>query len=374
MPITLQEVKTQSDFRKFAHFPHSLYKNHPYFVPSLISDELSTLHPEKNPAFDHSDARCWLAFEGSKPVGRVAAILNRHHIEKWDQAYLRFGWLDFVDNQEVSAALMGAVENWARKLGLSAVHGPLGFTGMDHSGLLVEGFDKLATLATIYNYPYYPEHLEKLGYIKDIDWVEFELTMPEKLDERIQRAAKIVLKRNNLHMLEIKRKKDLLEHTHALFGLVNSEYRKLYGSIALTDPEIEYYTKAYFSFVQPEFVPMIMDENNEMVAFGVAIPSLSRAMQKSHGRLFPFGWAHLLHALRKNDRADLYLIAVKEKYRGQGVNMVLINHIYQVFQKMGIQKIETNPELENNLNVQSQWKSIEKRQHKRRRVYIKSLT
>lgn len=374
MTLTLYEVHGSQDLRKFIRFPLSLYQNHPYYVPSLYPDEVNTLHPEKNPAFEYCEARYWLAYDGRRAVGRVAAIINHKHSEKWDQPYIRFGWLDFVDDPRVSELLLGAVESWAKGRGLKAAHGPLGFTDLDREGMLIEGFDELATLATLYNYPYYQEHLARLGYVKDTDWVEFELTVPEAMDPRIPRAAEIVLKRNNLHLLDARHKRDLLRYAPQLFRMINAEYSHLYGSVPLSEREIEHYTKTYFSFVHPDFVPMVLNGQDQMVAFGVTIPSLSKALQKGRGALFPLGWWHLLRALRVNDRADLYLIAVAKPYQGLGVNMVLMNHVYQALTSRGIRKAETNPELEDNLDVQSQWKLFETRRHKRRRCFIKHLT
>jgi GNAT superfamily N-acetyltransferase len=335
---------------------------------------MNTLHWEKNPAFEYCETRYWLAYDGRKIVGRVAAIINHKHIDKWDQPYIRFGWLDFIDDPQVSELLLGAVEAWAAEKGLKAAHGPLGFTDLDREGMLIEGFDELATLATLYNYPYYQEHLTRLGYAKDTDWIEFELDVPAAMDDRITKAAEIVLKRNNLHLLDAPNKKYILRYATQLFQMINAEYSHLYGSIPLSDREIEHYTNTYFTFVHPDFVPMVLDENDRLVAFGVVIPSLSKALQKSRGALFPLGWWHLLHALSKNDRADLYLIAVSKDYQGLGVNMVVMNAVYRAFVARGIRKAETNPELEDNLNVQSQWKMFEKRQHKRRRCYFKALS
>jgi GNAT superfamily N-acetyltransferase len=374
MTLTLKEVKTTQDLGKFIRFPLDLYRNHPYYVPSLFPDEMNTLHWEKNPAFEYCETRYWLAYDGRKIVGRVAAIINHKHIDKWDQPYIRFGWLDFIDDPQVSELLLGAVEAWAAEKGLKAAHGPLGFTDLDREGMLIEGFDELATLATIYNYPYYQEHLTHLGYAKDTDWIEFELDVPAAMDDRITKAAEIVLKRNNLRLLDAPNKKYILRYATQLFQMINAEYSHLYGSIPLSDREIEHYTNTYFTFVHPDFVPMVLDENDRLVAFGVVIPSLSKALQKSRGALFPLGWWHLLHSLRKNDRADLYLIAVSKDYQGLGVNMVVMNAVYRAFVARGIRKAETNPELEDNLNVQSQWKMFEKRQHKRRRCYFKALS
>ncbi|MCB2209892.1 GNAT family N-acetyltransferase [bacterium] len=373
MTVTLTEVHTKRQLKKFIKFPRRLYRGNPYYVPSMFSGELNTLDWDKNPAFEYCEARYWLAYDGKKIVGRVAAIINPRYNEKWDRPYMRFAWLDFVDDPAVSAALIGAVEDWAREKGLQAVLGPIGFTALDREGQLVEGFEELATMATQYNYAYYNDHLARLGYAKEKDWIEFELEMPEELDERIARAAQIVLKRNNLHMLEDPDKADVEKYADQVFDLINSEYSELYTNAPLSEREIEHYTKEYLGIVNPDFIPIVLDENDNMVGFGLTVPSLSRALQKSNGRLFPFGWWHLMRALRKNDRADLYLVAVKKAYRGLGVNVAMMSRVWQTFKEHGIKWIETNPEFEDNLAVQSQWKTLKKRQHKRRRVFIKPL-
>ena len=373
MTITLQEVHTKRQLKQFVKFPLRLYRGNPYYVPAMYSGELTTLDHEKNPAFEYCEARYWLAYEGRRVVGRVAAIINPRYNEKWNRPYMRFAWLDFMDDPAISAALIGAVEDWAREKGFKAVHGPIGFTGLDREGQLVEGFEELATMATQYNYAYYNDHLDRLGYQKETDWIEFELQMPEELDERITRAVGIVLKRNNLHLLKNPSKQEIVKYAGQLFGLINSEYSELYTNAPLSEAEIRHYTREYLGVVNPDYIPIVLDQNDDMVGFGLTVPSLSRALQKCKGRLFPFGWWHILRALKKNDRADLYLIAVKKQYRGLGINMVMMNQVWQTFKAQGIRKIETNPEFEDNLNVQSLWKMFEKRQHKRRRVFIKQL-
>lgn len=373
MTIEIKEVSSKTDLRKFINFPLQLYKNHPNFVPTLISDELTTLDPAKNPAFEYCEARYWLALQGDKVVGRVAGILNQQHIDKWQQPFMRFGWIDFIDDLNVSTALMRKVEEWAKERRLEAIHGPMGFTNLDHEGMLVEGFDELGTMATIYNYPYYPAHFDKNGYQKDIDYIEYEIKVPENTDPRISRAAEVVLRRNKLRIPWFANKHKMLKFAPEIFGLINSEYAHLYGVTLLSQEQVEHYTNAYFGFLHPDFVPIILDEKDEVVAFGVVIPSLSRALQKGRGRLVPFGWYHLLRALKKNERADLYLIAVKKDYQGMGLGIVLMDRVAKVFQKRGIRLAESNPELESNENIQSQWKFFDKRQHKRRRCYIKYL-
>ena len=373
MAVQIKEVTTLKELKAFIHFSFTLYQDNPYWVPNLVSDDLNTLRRDKNPAFETCEARYWLAYRDGAIVGRVAAILNHPHIEKWGQRYMRFGWLDFIDDLQVSAALLQTVEAWAKEIGMTSVHGPLGFTDMDREGMLVEGYEELATMATYYNHPYYPAHMEKLGYTKDIDWVEYEIDMPAEPDEKIARMANIVMKRNKFRLLELRNKKELLNHAKELFRLLENEYQNLYGFVPLTPRQVDAYIAQYFGFVTPDFVPMVYNEKNEMVAFGIALPSLSRALQISRGKLFPFGFIHLLKALKKNDRADLYLIAVKSEYRGSGANAIIMNSMYDVFRKLGIKKIETNPELETNHLVQGQWKYFETRQHKRRRVFIKQI-
>lgn len=374
MTVEIKEVKTRSDLRQFIQFPNKLYRKNPYWIPALDSDEWKTLNPKKNAAFESSQARFWLAIKDGKPAGRIAAILSEGHRGHWNQAYMRFGWIDFIEDSEVSKALMDTVESWAREMGCTAVHGPMGFSDMDHAGMLVEGFDELPTMINIYNYAYYPKHLEQLGYTKDTDWVEYELLVPSILDPKISKLAEIILKRNNLHMLNARTKKEVLPYAPKIFGLLNDAYSKLYGFVPLNDKQIADYTKQYFGFIKPDFVPVVLNDHDEVVAFGITMPSLTRALQKANGRLFPFGFIHVLKALQKNDRADLYLVAVKPELQGLGLNALLINQVFETFHKAGIKKVESNPELENNTQVQAQWKHFEHRQHKRRRVYIKHLT
>ena len=373
MALQVKEVTSLSDLRSFIRFPFQIYRDNPYWVPALTSDELNTLRKDKNPAFAHCQARYWLALQDDRIVGRVAAILNHKHLETWHQPYLRFGWIDFIDDPAVSSALMGAVETWARESDLTAVHGPLGFTDFDREGMLVEGFTELSTMATGYNHPYYPIHLEKLGYVKDVDWVEYEMTVPPEPNETIARIADIALRRNKLKLLEVSSKKELLPLAKELFDLFNEEYKHLYGVVPLSEEQIQAYIKQYFGFVTPDFVPIVLDKDDRMVAFGITLPSLSKALQKANGSLFPFGFIHLLNALKKNDRADLLLVAVRSEYQGKGVNAILMNRMHRTFNRLGITKVESNPELETNADVQGQWKYYERRQHKRRRIFIKHL-
>ena len=373
MELHIKEVASRRELHTFIRFPVELYRDHSCYVPALFFDELNTLRRDRNPAFEHCEARYWLAYHDRQVVGRVAAILNHRHLEKWGQKYMRFGWLDFIDDADVSAALLGTVEGWARQAGMAAVHGPLGFTDLDREGMLVEGFDELATLSTNYNFPYYPAHLERLGYQKDTDWVEYEMAVPPEPEANIARIAAIALRRNKLHLLRARNKRELLPYAGQLFELLDEAYAHLYGTVPLTRRQVDAYIKQYFGFVTPDFVPMVLDAHDRLVAFGITMPSLSRALQRSDGRLFPFGFAYLLRALKHNERADLYLVAVRKEYQNKGVNAILMNQMNQVFVRLGVTRVESNPELETNANVQGQWKYYDRRMHKRRRVFLKHL-
>lgn len=373
MPINIEEVTTYQQLNTFIKFPFSIYKGNPYWVPPLLMDEKNTLDWKKNPAFEHAQARYWLAYRDGKVVGRIAGIYVPRANEKWGQKNVRFGWIDFIDDREVSKALLDTVENWARELGMNAVHGPLGFTDLDPEGMLIEGFNELSTLALIYNHPYYPEHMEALGYGKDTDWLEYQIKVPNPPIEKIAQASEMILKRYKLHLLELKKKKDLLDYAPELFELIDSEYSQLYGTMPLTDKQKQAYIDQYFGFVSLDLIPVILDENNKMVAFAIVMPSLSKALQKSQGQIFPFGWVHLLKALKFNTLGDLYLIAVRSDYRGKGINAPIMHAVNLGLNKHGITVVETNANLEENINVQAQWKYFEHRQHKRRRCFIKHL-
>lgn len=369
--VTVKEVNSIRGLRAFIRFPFQLYRGNPFWVPALRSDDLNTLRRDKNPAFEFCESKYWLAYQNGRVVGRVAGIINHRHIEKWGQPYARFGWIDFIDDKRVSVALLSTVEKWAYEHGLKAVHGPLGFTDLDREGMLVEGFDELGTLATSYNYSYYADHLQAAGYVKDTDWVEFEIKIPDKPDEKISRMAEVLTRRGNLRLLTFKNKKDLLHYADAIFNLLQEAYEHLYGVTPLTRRQVDAYIKQYFGLISPDFVPIVVDAQDNLVAFGITLPSLSLALQKGKGRLLPFGFIYLLRALNRNDKGDLYLIAVSHEYQGKGVNAILMNRMIEVFNQRGIKTAESNPELEDNHRVQAQWKYFERRQHKRRRIFIR---
>lgn len=366
---------TKKNLRKFTQFQIDLYRGNGCYVPPLISDDVKTLDPKENPAFDFCEAQCFMAYEDGRPVGRVAAIINNAVNERSGEKSVRFGFLDFEDNPEVSAALMKAVEEWGRERGMTRVIGPLGFTDLDHEGMLVEGFDELSTMATIYNYPYYPEHIERLGYAKDSDWKEFVMDVPDGIPEKMNRVADIVKKRTGLKVKKYtSRKKIKEEYGRALFELVNEAYDQLYEYSPLTDRQIEYYIDQYLDLLDLDLVTIIVDEEEKLVGVGISMPSMSRALQKAKGKLFPFGWIPLLKGLKgKNDRVDLLLVAVKPEYQSKGVNALLFQDLIPYYIKRGFKWAESNPEMETNAKVQSQWDYFTHRQHRRRRSYVKNI-
>ncbi len=373
MAVTLIEVQNKRQLRQFIQFPLKLYRGNPYYVPLLNFDERNTLDRQKNPAFEFCDARYWLAYQNGQIAGRIAGIYNKRYAEIYGKKQVRFGWIDFIEDEEVAAALFGAVESWAKELGAESVHGPLGFTDLDREGMLIDGFQEIGTLATIYNYSYYPRFTEKFGYQKDVDWVEYQITAPKEIPPKVSDISRIVKQRLGLHTLQLKRTKDVLPYAHQLFEVYNSTYKVLYGFVPLTEKQIEAYIKQYIGFMDPDHIAIVLDKNDRLVGFGLTMPLLSKALQKARGRLFPFGFAHLLWALRHNKTAELLIIGVLPEYQGQGVPALMIAEIAEKFAHKGILIAESNPELETNSKVQAQWKFFDLRQHKRRRCYIKHI-
>jgi len=371
--VETREVRSRAELRAFVAFPERLYGDHPCYVPKLLGDERRTLTRETNPAFEFCDARCWMAFRNGEPVGRIAGIINRRYIEIWGHKRARFGWLDFIDDHEVSAALLHEVEAWARSNGLEQVHGPLGFCDMDREGVLVDGFDELDLLITNYNFPYYPEHLQRLGYAKDVDWVEYLMRVPEVMPDKVDRLSRIVLGRSNLRLLRTVHRKDLLPYVKGVFDLLNETYKDLYAVVPLTDRQVAHYTKAFFGLIDHELVKIILDHDGQVAAVGIAMPSLSRGLQRCRGSLLPFGFFHLLRGMRTTDRLDLLLTGVRPDLQNKGINSVLINEVWRTASRRRMKWCETGPQLETNWRIQAQWKHFDRRQHRRRRCFVKTL-
>ena len=374
--IEIRRLRLKSgDLKKFTRFQIDLYKGNPYYVPPLVSDDVRTLLPAKNPAFDFCDAACFMAYRDGKPVGRIATIVNRKVNEREGKKDCRFGFVDFTDDPEVSEALFRAAEDWAREKGMKTLTGPLGFTDLDHEGLLVDGFEELGTMATIYNYPYYASHLERLGFKKQADWVEFLMEVPDAIPEKYSRIAEIVKRKFNLKVLKFKSRSEIKkQYGRALFGLINESYDKLYEYSPLSPRQIDYYIDLYLGLLNLDLVTLIVDSDDCLVGVGISMPSMSRALQKSQGRLLPTGWIHLLKGLKgKNDRVDLLLVAVKPEYQNKGVNALLFTDLIPQYIRYGYKWGESNPELETNSKVQSQWEYFKNRQHRRRQSYTKKI-
>lgn len=378
--VQIKRVETKKDLKAFIECHYDLYEGNQYDAPNLYSDELNTLSKDKNAAFDFCEAEYFLALKEGKVVGRVAAIINNKANEKWDKKDVRFGWIDFIDDIEVSKALLKAVEDYGREKGMTSVVGPLGFTDMDPEGMLTWGFDQLGTMATIYNYDYYPKHMEKLGgWEKDNDYVEYRLDVPETAPEKYTKIAEMVEKRYNLHARKLT-KKEIFEGGYGkkLFDLINVTYSHLYGFSELSERQIDQYVKMYFPLADLDLITVVEDGNkdNQLVGFAITIPSLTRALQKCHrGRLFPFGWWHLLRAIKfhKTEVVDLLLIGVLPEYRSKGANSLVFADLIPRYVKYGFKWGETHVEMETNESVQSQWGPLDPTMHKKRRCYRKAI-
>lgn len=375
--ITVKQIPLdRSNLIKFTHFQIDLYKGNPYYVPPLVIDDVNTLTPSHNPAFDFCECACFMAYDDKgKVVGRIAAIINSAVNERKDAKELRFGWIDFIDSHEVSEALIEAASEWGRRKGMTKIVGPLGFTDLDHEGLLTFGYEELSTMATIYNYPYYVEHLERLGFKPEVEWLEYVMDVPDAIPERYSRIADIVKKKFNLRVLKYTSKKKIRrDYGHALFRLINEAYDKLYGYSPLTDRQIDYYVAQYIPLLDLKLVTLVVDGDDNLVGVGLSMPSMSRALQKSRGRLLPFGWVDLLKGLKgKNDRVDLLLVAVKPEFQSKGVNALLFQDLIPHYIEKGFKWAESNPEMAANNKVQSQWELFTRRQHRRRAAFSKPL-
>ena len=377
MAVTIKKVTTKQELKRFFRFNYELYRGNPYSVPDLYDDMLNTFNRRKNAAFEFCEADYFLAYKDGQLVGRVAAIINNRANETWGKKEVRFGWIDFMDDTEVSEALIHAVEQWGKERGMTHITGPLGFTDMDAEGMLVEGFDQLGTMATIYNYPYYPQHIERLGFAKDADWVEYKIYIPDAIPDKHKRISDLIQRKYNLKVKKYTSSRKIArDYGQAIFELINEAYTPLYGYSALTQRQIDQYVKMYLPILDLRMVTLITDADDQLVAVGISMPSLSEALQKSHGRLLPFGWYYLLKALffkRRAKMLDLLLVAVKPEYQNKGVNALLFSDLIPVYQQLGFEYAESNPELELNGKVQAQWEYFRTEQHKRRRAFVKEM-
>lgn len=371
--VSLVEVKNARDLDRFVRFPMELYKNNKNYVPPLINEEKNVWDPSQNPALAYSDTKKYLAMKSGIVVGRIALIINRKEEKELGISKVRFGWLDFVDDTEVSEALINAAKDFAREHQIKKIEGPMGFTNLDKSGMLTMGFDKLATMIGLYNFEYYPQHLENLGLVKEKEWVEFEMNFPSVLSEKVDRFSTLIAEKYNLKVVGFKNKKEILPYIDPMFRLLDQTYNTLSTYTPITEEQKQTYREKYFPYIDANYVICVTDENDELISFAVTMPSYSKALQKSKGKLWPFGWWHFLQAGKKNDRANFYLIGIHPEYQRRGVTAIIFKEIFIRFSKMGIKFAETNPELEENKSVQLLWQDYNPVNHKRRRTYSLTL-
>lgn len=379
--IEIKKVESRYDLKKFIEFHYDLYEGNPYDVPNLYSDDVNTLRKDKNAAFEFCEAEYYMAFKDGKMVGRVAAIINHRANEKWQQKRVRFGWIDFIDDMEVSAALLKAVEDYGRSKGMTEVVGPLGFTDLDPEGMLTWGFDQLGTMPTIYNYEYYPKHMEALGGFEvDNKYVEYKLYVPDTVPEKYTKIAKMIQKRYNLHIKKLTRT-DIFKNGYGqkIFRLINETYKDLYGFSELTEKQINQYVEMYLPLADLSLITLVEDWNadKKLVGVGITIPSLSRALQKcKRGRMLPMGWWHLLRAIKyhKTNIVDLLLMGVLPEYRSKGANALMFADLIPRYQAYGFEWGESQVEMESNEGVQSQWDALNPVMHKKRKCYIKKIS
>lgn len=373
--LIVKSVTSNKDYLDFVKFPFQIYKNHPHWIPPLIVDEFNTLKPSKNPVYKNADAKLFLACRNKKIVGRIAVMVNWLEINKLGKKKARFGWYDVIDDLTVSKMLFKEVEKFALNHHLETIEGPMGFSNFEKAGLLTHGYDQVPTLATIYNYPYYLQHLTQLGFKQNLKWVEYEIDFPsEEKIEKLNRFANLIKKRYELKVVKIKRTKQVLPYLYELFELIEDSYKLLETYVPIQKFQIENYKNRFLKFISPHYIKLIVDKDGKLIAFSVTIPSIEKALKKAKGKLFPFGIYHIKRALAKNNRAAFYLIGIHPSYMGKGIPSIIFNEMAKVFVVKNIRTFETNPELETNFEVQQLWKKYNPRLHKRRATFSKTIS
>jgi len=376
MSIEIKTVESKKDLKTFVKFPFKIFRDNKYWVPQLILDEMEIFNRDRNPAYESADSKQFLAYKDGELAGRIAGVHSRVANKKWGTKNIRFGWFDSIDDQEVADALISAVETWGKELGMDTITGPHGFTDLDPEGMLYEGFDKLPTIAVYYNHPYYIKLMEKNGMEKEIDWVEFNAKIPaqEDMPPKLLKIAERLKERSKIRLLKYKNRKDLIKNwAHEIFDVVDEAFEDLYGTIPLSKIQVDYYIKKYLTFVEKDLVITAVDEHDKVVGFVLALPSLSKAMQKAKGRVFPFGWFHLLRGLKERDIMDFYLAGIRKSHRGKGIDLMMILEMARVAKELGFKRVESNPELETNTNIHGQWKYFEHELVKKRRMFKKYI-
>ncbi|WP_128331404.1 GNAT family N-acetyltransferase [Apibacter sp. HY039] len=371
--IEVREVITSSDLKKFIKFPNNLYKNNPYYVPALISEEMAIFDENTNPVFEFSICKKYLAYKSGNIVGRIAVIINKKEVTDLGIKKVRFGWFDVIDDIEVTKSLLAKAYDMANENQFRRIEGPVGFTNLDKAGLLSKGYDKLATMIGIYNFPYYHEHFKNLGFLKANEWVEFYIEVVSELPEKVIRFSKLLKEKYKLKALQFKTKEELMEYSDQIFQLLDDTYKVLPTYVPFSKKQIDYYKKKYIPFINKDYVICIADENNNLVGFAITMPSYSKALQKANGKLFPFGWFHLLRASKNNEWANFYLIGIHPDYQRKGITAIVLKEFFELFTSKGIKYLETNPELDDNKSIQLLWKDYNPVNHKRRITYYKEI-
>ena len=372
----LHEVKTKKEYHAFFTFPFTLYKGCDQWVPPITNEEKAIFNRTKNPVFENADAKLFVVKNGKQIVGRIAALINWIEVKEQAKTKVRFGWYDTIDDLDVSRMLIGAVHSWGKQNGLTYLEGPMGFSNMDKAGVLVQGYEYKNTMITWYHYPYQKKHLEDLGLVKQAEWVEFQIKIfkAEDAPEKVKKYAELISKRYELSALEFSTRKELVPYVDKMFDLLNKTYNNLQSFVPIQPYQIAHYKEKYFSYIHPKFIKCVADKSGNLIAFAITMPSFSEALKKVNGSLYPFGFLHILRALRKNNRASFYLIGIDPAYQNKGVTAILFDAIQKMFNAQGITDVETNPELEENNSIQLMWKNYEHELHKRRRTYKKEIS
>lgn len=371
--VRIEEATTKAQLKKFVKFPFSLYKNNPYWVPPLIKEELETFDKTVNPVFKNADARFFLAYKDEKLAGRIVAIINWIEVKQQGLSKMRFGWFDFIDDPEVSAALLEKVEEIGKSHNLEFMEGPVGFSNLDKVGVLTEGFDHIGTMITWYNHPYYKDHLESLGFKKEKEYMENTFPASNADPKFFVKVQELIKKRYRLRGLSFTKTEDIMPWADKMFDLFNATYAKLSSFVPITDVQKEYFKKKYLSFINPEYIKFVVDEHDKLIAFAIVMPSYSRALQKANGKLWPFGWYHLLKAKKHSKDVIFYLIGIDPEYQNKGITAVIFNEYHHTFTAKKIEQCIRTPELEENVAIRQMWKHFNPRIHKRRRTYSKPL-
>ncbi|MAU58058.1 MAG: GTP cyclohydrolase [Flavobacteriaceae bacterium] len=369
------EIKSISDYKKFVNFQFELYSNNPFWVPPIINEEVYTINPNKNPVYNNSIAKFFLAYKNGKIVGRIAAIINWLEVKKINKKKVRFGWFDFIDDLSVSKALLNTVEAFGKQKGLKTIEGPMGFSNLDKSGMLIQGFNEMSTMITLYNHPYYPKHLKLHGYKKEAVWIEYEIKIAssENAPKKIKKFSNLILERYNLRPLNFNKKKEILPYVDQMFKLLDSTYNSLQTYVPIQDYQIKYYKEKYLKYISPDLIKCVVNKEDDLIGFVIIMPSFAKALRKANGKLFPFGFLHILKASFYYDKASFYLIGIRPDFQNKGITAILFNEIQKTFNKRNISIVETNPELEENIAIHNNWKNYQNRIHKRRATFSKKL-